>query len=703
MTGASWAKNEQEDIHTMSTLIGIDIGGTFTDVVALDAQSGAVTVTKVPSTPSEYSDGFFHGLEKIQRMADIDPHDILRLVHGTTVATNAILEKKGSRIGILTTKGFRDVLIIGRGTRSILYNVNFDSETPDFLCPRELIREVGERVNAQGEIQESLNEEDVLREVDFLIKEQGVTSIAVCYLFSFFNAANEERTYEIIKERYPEVRVSLSCRINPRFREYERTVVTAFDAYIGPVMDSYLSKLENRLEETTGERVLQLMQSRGGITSAAMCAQRPVLTLLSGPAAGVIGGRTIANLMGRKDVLTLDLGGTSNDVALIRDGKISLSIDGMIGSYPCRQAMMDISTIGAGGGSIAWVDDGGWLRVGPQSAGSYPGPACYSKGGTKPTYTDASLTLGYLKPGSFAGGEIQLNDKLALDAIKTISEPLGMDVYDTAAAIHRIMHNRMADQLRLATVKRGYDPRNFSIIAFGGAGPIAACRILSLIDFKEVIIPPTPGVMAAIGLLSANIEHEEVVTVSMRTKDGDLEQLRKCIEKGLSMCNEKCARVGMDRQQVKVSFSAEMRYVGQSYELEVPFPEAGEALSEESLRSLEERFHHIHEGAYKQAFREVPVELIALRVLFTQAPSAVPSIRKAPTGPWGQPESTRRAFFDEYGGWADCDVYDRKVLVADQCILGPAVIQQSDTTTVLYPGQSAKVDAWGNLVVTMSK
>ena len=365
--------------------------------------------------------------------------------------------------------------------------------------------------------------------------------------------------------------------------------------------------------------------------------------------------------------------------------------------------MMDISTIGAGGGSIAWVDDGGWLRVGPQSAGSYPGPACYSKGGTKPTYTDASLTLGYLKPGSFAGGEIQLNDKLALDAIKTISEPLGMDVYDTAAAIHRIMHNRMADQLRLATVKRGYDPRNFSIIAFGGAGPIAACRILSLIDFKEVIIPPTPGVMAAIGLLSANIEHEEVVTVSMRTKDGDLEQLRKCIEKGLSMCNEKCARVGMDRQQVKVSFSAEMRYVGQSYELEVPFPEAGEALSEESLRSLEERFHHIHEGAYKQAFREVPVELIALRVLFTQAPSAVPSIRKAPTGPWGQPESTRRAFFDEYGGWADCDVYDRKVLVADQCILGPAVIQQSDTTTVLYPGQSAKVDAWGNLVVTMSK
>lgn len=687
----------------MSTLVGIDIGGTFTDVVALDVKTGNVTVTKVPSTPSEYSDGFFHGLEKIQRMTEIDPHDILRLVHGTTVATNAILEKKGSRIGILTTKGFRDVLIIGRGTRSILYNVNFDSETPDFLCPRELIREIGERVNAQGEIQQPLCEEDVLREVDFLVKEQGVTSIAVCYLFSFFNNENEEKTLELIQKRYPHVRVSLSSRINPRFREYERTVVTAFDAYIGPVMDSYLSKLEKRLEEATGRSSLQLMQSRGGITSAAMCAQRPVLTLLSGPAAGVIGGRTIATLMGRKNVLTLDLGGTSNDVALIRDGEISLSTDGMIGSYPCRQTMMNISTIGAGGGSIAWVDEGGWLRVGPQSAGSFPGPACYGKGGKQPTYTDASLTLGYLKPGSFAGGEIELNEQLAQEAISTIASPLGMDIYDAAASVHRIMHNRMADQLRLVTVKQGYDSRNFSIIAFGGAGPIAACRVLSLIDFKEVIIPPTPGVMAAIGLLSANIEHEEVVTVSMQTKQGDIEHLRQCIQKGKAMCEEKCGKVGMDREQVKVSFSAEMRYVGQSYELEVPFPEAEAELRGDTLLKLEEHFHQVHENVYKQSFRDVPVELIALRVLFTQKPSQTPSIPKVPTGTWGQPESSRRAFFEEYGGWADCDVYDRSVLVSGQCVLGPAIIQQADTTTVLYPGQRAEVDEWGNMIVTMSR
>lgn len=687
----------------MSTLIGIDIGGTFTDIAALDTQSGNVTVTKVPSTPSEYSDGFFHGLQKIQNMTGTNSKDILRLVHGTTVATNAILERKGAHIGVLTTKGFRDVLIVGRGTRSILYNVNFDSETPDFLCSRELIREVSERVNARGEIQEPLCEEDVLREAEFLVEKQGVTSIAVCYLFSFFNAENEERTFELIRKKYPNVRVSLSSRINPRFREYERTVVTAFDAYIGPVMDSYLSKLEKRLQKATAGNVLQLMQSRGGITSAAMCVQRPVLTLLSGPAAGVIGGRTIANLTGRKNVLTLDLGGTSNDVALIQNGELSLSTDGMIGSYPCRQTMMDISTIGAGGGSIAWVDEGGWLRVGPKSAGSYPGPACYGKGGKVPTYTDASMILGYLEPGVFAGGEIELNRKLAMDAICTLTDSLGMDAYDTAAAIHRIMHNRMADQLRLATVKRGYDPRQFSIIAFGGAGPIAACRILSLMDFKEVIIPPTPGVMAAIGLLSANIEHEEVVTVSMSTQGGNLEYLQECIDKGVALCQKRCTKVGMDPEQVMVSFSAEMRYAGQSYELEVPFPEAGRPLCASSLKELEEHFHKVHESVYKQAFREVPVELIALRALFTQKPTVVPSIKKASQGAWGQPRSMRRAFFEEYQGWADCDVYDRQTLVAGQSVLGPAVIQQTDTTTVLYPGQRAEVDAWGNMIVTMSK
>lgn len=563
--------------------------------------------------------------------------------------------------------------------------------------------EIGERVDAQGQIIQTLNEEDVIRAADFLVKEQGVESIAICYLFSFFNSQNEERTRDIIKARYPHVRVSISSKVNPRFREYERIVVTAFDAYIGPVMDSYIRKLEENLSQIGIKSVLQLMQSRGGITSAAMCAERPVLTLLSGPAAGVIGGQRIANQIGRKNVLTLDLGGTSNDVALIQNGEIKLSIDGKIGAYPCRQAMMDISTIGTGGGSIAWVDGGGWLRVGPQSAGSFPGPACYGQGGQDPTYTDASLTLGYLSADSFAGGEIQLQPELAYETIGTkIAKVLSMDVYSAAAAIHKIMHNRMADQLRLATVKRGYDPRNFSLIAFGGAGPIAACRLLQLLPFREVIIPPTPGVMAAMGLLSADIEHEEVVTVSARTKGTNLATLDQAIAHGRSLCEKERANVGLSDDAMRISYSAEMRYVGQSYELEVPFPEAAYPLSQESVDELEARFHETHAQVYKHAFLELQVEITAIRVLYAQLPACTPKIEKLQKGEWAKPIGLRRAFFEECQGWAECDVFQRDSLVADQIIMGPAIIEQADTTTLIYPEERAVVDEWGNLIVTVA-
>ncbi len=688
----------------MSVLIGIDIGGTFTDVVALDSQTGGISVTKVPSTPDEYARGFFNGLDKIIKARGIDPAQVTRLAHGTTVATNAILEKKGSKIGILTTRGFRDVLIVGRGTRSVLYDVRFDSETPDFLCPRERIMEIDERVDARGDILTPLDEQDVIRAADFLVKEKGVSSIAVCYLFSFFNSKNEERTRDIIKARYPNVRVSISSKVNPRFREYERIVVTAFDAYIGPVMDSYIGKLEAQLSGAGVKSALQLMQSRGGITSAAMCAERPVLTLLSGPAAGVIGGRMIAAQTGRKNVLTLDLGGTSNDVALIQNGESKLSTDGKIGAYPCRQAMMDISTIGTGGGSIAWVDAGGWLRVGPQSAGSFPGPACYGLGGADPTYTDASLTLGYLNPGSFAGGELHLDADLAYAAIEQkISSVLSMDVYSAASAIHKIMHNRMADQLRLATVKRGYDPRSFSVVAFGGAGPIAACRLLQLLRFREVIIPPTPGVMAAMGLLSADIEHEEVVTVSAKTGDADVAALEAAIESGRQLCERERQSVGMSKEGIRVSYSAEMRYVGQSYELEVPFPEAAQALEESALQALEARFHQTHARVYQHAFTELQVEITAIRVLYAQTPACTPKMEKLPAaGAWAEPKAKRKAFFEECHGWAECDVFERSELAAAQIILGPAIVEQADTTTLIYPDERAVVDAWGNLIVTVT-
>lgn len=686
----------------MGVLIGIDIGGTFTDVVALDETTGTLNVTKVPSTPGEFSEGFFKGLDKILEVTKEEPGKIKRLAHGTTVATNAILEKKGSKIGILTTKGFRDVLIIGRGTRNELYNVHFDSETPSFLCPRQRIREVRERVDANGAIIEPLNENDVIEAVDFLVKEEKVESIAICYLFSFFNREHEERTRDIILERYPNVRVSISSKINPRFREYERMVVTAFDAYIGPVMEQYITKLNNTLNKKGVTCSLQLMQSRGGITSSFMCSERPVLTLLSGPAAGVIGAKQIAKETGRKNILTLDLGGTSNDVSIIQNGESKLFTDGKIGNYPCRQAMMDISTIGAGGGSIAWVDGGGWLRVGPQSAGSFPGPACYGKGGEQPTYTDASLIMGYLRPDFFAGGEVSLDKDLAHRAIQEkVADVLQIGIYDAAAAIHKIMHNQMADQIRLATVKRGYDPRSFSVVASGGAGPIAACSILKLLDFKEVIVPPTPGVMAALGLLSADIEHEEVVTFAAKINEVDLEDLKEAIKEGIGLCEQERENAGISKNSMEITYSAEMRYVGQSYELEIPFPEAGAELTKDSLKKVEERFHQKHEHVYKQAFRNLQIEFTAIRILISQKPSLIPKWEKGREGNWGESFEKRRVYFDECKGWMECDVYNRRELAVSQVIIGPAIVEQTDTTILIYPDQKAIVDQWGNLIVTM--
>ena len=469
-------------------------------------------------------------------------------------------------------------------------------------------------------------------------------------------------------------------------------------------MDRYITELTTHLSELGVKNNLQLMQSRGGVTSASMCAARPVLTLLSGPAAGVIGAKQIALQTGRKNILTLDLGGTSNDVSVILDGETKLFTDGKISTYPCRQAMMDISTIGTGGGSIAWVDAGGWLRVGPQSAGSSPGPACYGKGGTEPTYTDASLVMGYLRPDYFAGGEVALDPELSCQAIEEkIAGPLHMDIYRAASAIHKIMHNHMADQVRLVTVKKGYDPRNFSVVASGGAGPIAACSLLRLLDFREVIVPPTPGVMAALGLLSADIEHEEVVTYSARTDRVDYKHLKEAVRNGERLCEKSRSSVGIAREHMNIVYSAEMRYVGQSYELEVPFPEAAGELDAGAMEILQERFHQKHEHVYKHAFRNLPIEFTAIRILFSQKPMPVPKTEKMREGEWAVPVGKRNAYFDECPGWTECDVFDRSELVASQVIIGPAIVEQADTTTLIYPDQKAIVDKWGNLIVTMMK
>ena len=684
----------------MNLIVGIDIGGTFTDTIALEVESGKLISSKVPSTPEDFAQGFFNGLDKIMNMSGASPGDIARLIHGTTVATNSIVQWNGAKIGILTTRGFRDTLILGRSTRSDMYSVQYDPETPTFLCERERIMEVSERLDSQGNVLTPLNEDDVIKATDYLVQKHGVEAIAVCYLFSFLNTAHEERTKQIINERYPNTRVSLSSRVNPRFREYERLVITAFDSYVGPETERYIRKLEEGMRNRNVDVVLQVMQSRGGITSGVMCMEKPVVTLLSGPAGGVVGGNFIGGLCGRKNLITLDMGGTSSDVALIRDGKPYLFIEGKIGKYPLRQAMIDISTIGAGGGSIARVDPAGGLQVGPESAGANPGPACYGWGGEEPTVTDASVILGYLDPEYFAGGEMTLNPELAREAVqKRIAAPLNMDVAKAAAGIHTIVNNNMADQLRLVSVYKGYHPRDFSLVAFGGAGPVSAGRLMQLLRLKEIIVPNNPGVLSAFGLLAADIGHEEIATFPVNAEEAAPVDIEKVFRKLEETCEQKRKGVGISQTHLHAYRSTEMRYVGQAYELEVPFPEGKGKITKDIIQDVVRRFHDIHQSVYQHSHPGNPVEFITFRVVFSQEPQPAPTLHKLKSGAEATPKGWRQAYFDEYQGFVDTPLYERASLALGQKIEGPAIVEQEDTTTVIYPNQRAEVDDWGNLIM----
>ena len=687
----------------MGLLVGIDIGGTFTDITAVETATGELTITKVPSTPGNFAQGFFNGLDKILDRTSASFTDVARLVHGTTVATNSIAEQRGAKIGILTTKGFGDALLIGWGSRTLEdnYSTQYDSIAPRFLCDRERIMEIRERVDFQGNVVTPLNEDDVVQAVDYLVQKRRVEAIAVSYLFNFLNPAHERRTEEIIRGRYPKVRVSLSSIVNPRFREYERMVITAFDAYVGPEMERYIRELEEGMHNRRINVVLQVMQSRGGITSAAMCAEKPVVTLLSGPAGGVIGANFISSLCERQNLITLDMGGTTCDVALIRHRKPYLFIEGkLFAKYPLRQAMLDITSIGAGGGSIARVDAAGGMQVGPHSAGADPGPACYGRGGKEPTVTDASIVLGYLNPEYFAAGELTLNPELAREAINEhIAKPLGIDVTKAAAGIHQIVNNNMADELRLVSVNKGHHPRDFSLVAFGGAGPVAAGRLMHLLGLKETIIPVSPGVLAALGLLAADIEHEEVVSFPVREDKVDPKDIEKVFRKAEAMCEQKREGVGISETLMHVHHSAEMRYVHQGYELEVPFPEGRGEITREIINDVIRRFHEVHQSIYQHCSPEKPVEFIAFRTVFSQKPKLLPVLPKLSSSIEATPKGWRQAYFDEYQSFVDTPLYERRALALGQIIKGPAIVEQEDTTTIIYPSQQAEVDDLGNLII----
>src|SRR5881628_3693396 len=655
--------------------IGVDIGGTFTDIVALDGE-GRLALAKVPSTPKDLLDGIGAAVGKVLALAGAPPGDVERFIHGTTVATNAVLEQKGAVTAVLTTEGFEDVLEMGRQKRSRMYDLEMDPETPSFLAPGRRRVGIRERLDARGAVLVPLDEGQVRAAVQTL-RAQGVQAIAVCYLFSFVNPAHERRTREICREVAPELSVSLSCEVDPTFREYERLCVTAFDAYLGPVVKRYLAGLAETLRGLGVPAVPLVMRSRGGIVSAALAAQEPVTLFLSGPAGGVIGARFAAERSGVRDFVSLDMGGTSNDVAMVRGGEPLIASEGWIGPYPVRTAMVDVSSIGAGGGSIAWIDGAGGLRVGPRSAGAEPGPACYGRGGDQATVTDASLILGYLNPERFAGGLMTLDVGAAERAVAGIGRRLGLDTIAAAAGIHRVITARMADQIRLVTIKRGYDPRQFALVVLGGAGPVHGVRLAEEMG------------------MAAAIEHHHARTLGAPTDAADLDAVNRCLAELDAAGRARMREEGVPADRVSVAYSADMRYVGQAYELPVPIvaPVAAERVPE-----IVRAFHAVHDRVYGYARTQQPTEFVNFRAVHDN-PLPRPVVRPAaPAG--GAADDARvgerRAYFAP-DGFVAAALYDRARLAVGARVSGLAIVEQADTTTVIPPGHTALVDRSGNL------
>lgn len=665
--------------------IGVDIGGTFTDVVLL-RDDRIVHYTKVPSTPSDLIKGVRDGVERLLVATSVRPDEVDRFVHGSTVAINALIQQKGAVTALLTTDGFEDVLEIGRHKRSRMYDLFLEPETPAFLAPRRRRCGIRERIAADGAVVTPLDE-DAVRASVVRLAQQDVTAIAVCYLFSFRNPTHERRTGEIIREIAPAMHVSLSCEVDPAFREYERTVMTTLDAYLHGAVGDYIARLRQELAVMRFDAKLQVMQSRGGITSAESVMNRPVSLLLSGLAAGVIGSQHVAVRSNQQDVISLDMGGTSCDIALIRSGMPIVTNQTRIARFPLRMQMVDVNTIGAGGGSIAWVDDAGGLRVGPQSAGSEPGPACYRRGGVEATVTDASLVLGYLNPRTFAGG-IALDLSAAEAAIARIADRVGLKLMEAAAGIHRIINARMNDEVRRVTVQRGYDPRQFSLLPLGGAGPVHACAIALDLGLASVIVPDTPGVLSAYGLLVANVEHDQMETFASTASSVDRAAFEKAFERLTTLGQTKMEADNVAADQVEICRQADMRYAGQSYELTIDIPENPRDIIADAILA----FHRQHEALYGHSNRTASVEFVNLRTVHVHRATGrdAEALGATRTGTL-KPVSSRKVFFDSYGGFADTPVFDRRDLIGGDRIEGPAIVEQADTTLVIHPRQRASV------------
>ncbi|GAB3397451.1 hydantoinase/oxoprolinase family protein [Amycolatopsis echigonensis] len=684
--------------------IGVDVGGTFTDIMYWD-EDGDLAVHKVPSTPHDPSQATVDGVRQLAEQVGISVADLGQFLHGTTVATNIVLEHNGADVGLITTEGFRDILHIARKKRPYNYSSYQDLPWQKWqLVRRRNRRVVPERINAAGEVLVPLDEEAVREQVRVL-KDNGVAAIAVCFLHAYRNPAHEQAVKRIIEQEYPGVFISLSSEVAPQYREYERFSTTALNAFVGPKVARYIDNLANTTREAGVRGDIRLMTSAGGLITSQHAVDNPVLLLTSGVVAGLLGGCAIGRASGYPSVITLDVGGTSADIGVAPDGKLRMKhlLDTRIGDYHAMVPMAEVDTIGAGGGSVAFVDEGGMFRVGPRSAGATPGPACYNRGGTEPTSTDAMVVLGWLQADSFLSGSMRVEPQLAEKAIEEhIANKLATSVEHAAVGIFQILAHAMTEAISLHSVRKGYDPRDFSLVAEGGAGPLYAWHIAQQLDIPRVIVPHHPGIASAMGLLATDIRVEQPATVWTSLAAPDLDSVRDAFARLEAQVTEQLTGDGLAPEDFVIERSLDCRYIGQGYELRVPAP-AGD-IDNTWVASASEAFHQVHERTYLQRFDDKPVHLVNVRVTGIGKVGHVPlaEIESGGEDASAAVKGTREAVF-----WTDgskpatfpTTVYDRALLKAGNVLTGPAIVEQFDSTTVIGPRQRATIDRVGHIII----
>lgn len=685
-------------------IVGVDVGGTFTDLILADTQSGQRHVHKTASTPADPANAVMTGLIELCAMAGIERSTIDHLLHGTTVATNAILEHKGAVTGMITNAGYRDILHIGRHQRPQNYSIQQEIPWQDrpLIKRRHRLTVPERRIPPKGEVLVELDEEAV-RAAALELKAAEVEAIAIGFLFSYLDPASEERAAAIVREVYPQAYVTTSASVAPQFREFERFTTAAMNAFIGPKVRTYVSALENRLASEGFSTDLHIMGSNGGVATAAMVADKPVMTLLSGPAAGIMGGAWAGRLSATDHVITFDVGGTSADIGIVTAGRMieATARDTSIAGFPLLTPILDIHTIGAGGGSIAYQDTTGAFRVGPESAGARPGPAAYGHGGNRPTVTDAHVVLGRLDPDNFLGGGMSLDVDASTRVIGALAVEVGLTPEATAQGILTIINANMANAISSRTVQKGIDPRDYALVAMGGAGPLHGVDVAAELGIPTVIVPPHPGITSAVGLLTTDLKYDAVKTCFQRQSEIDTDRLASDFDTMLADLTAQLEADGVAPKDRHFTRSADIRYVGQGYELRVSLPPDGP--DEAAIQAMIQAFHRQHAADYGHAFEDSPIDMVNIRLTATGTMPKLPKADLTNSARSGKPLKTATCQFMTNGELKPTQTpfYRRDDLPIGLTMTGPAIILQLDTTTVIPPGANFIAEAAGNLVIRL--